>query len=277
MAERRRKGTILAIRTVRRNVVPVLGEPRGDAEQVSQLLFGERVELLDSSEAYSLVRSADAYTGWCPSSALADSIRDDSPARMVTALIEPVYAGPDIDATQVTLLTLGSPVRTGSAPAPGSSRIELLQPGGGSVWIRAGALGDLPTAAGIPDGDRRAAAAYRFAGVPYLWGGRSTFGIDCSGFTQRVYALCGVTIPRDAYQQAAWEGFGVVAREDLRCGDLVFFLGDRDPRNRGITHVGMVLDPPLFIHALGSRGVVISALTEDPFARQLRTAARLKD
>jgi len=92
-----------------------------------------------------------------------------------------------------------------------------------------------------------------------------------------VYALCGVTLPRDAYQQAAWAGARVLGDETMRAGDLVFFAGDKDPLERGITHVGVVLEPPHFVHASGNAGVAVSSLDADPYRRQLRCATRLRE
>ena len=90
----------------------------------------------------------------------------------------------------------------------------------------------------------------------------------------RVYWLCGVAIPRDAYQQAAWDGFMEVAPEELRAGDLVFFAGDDDPKNRKITHVGIALADGRFIHASGKAGVTITPLEESPYDRQFHCARR---
>ena len=104
-------------------------------------------------------------------------------------------------------------------------------------------------------------------------GGTTPFGFDCSGFVQRVYAAVGVSLPRDAYQQAACRlGRRLPEGAPLLAGDLVFFLGARDPRNRGITHVGMMIDPVRMIHAHGQKGVTIEPL----FGDEIRAAYSFK-
>jgi hypothetical protein len=113
-------------------------------------------------------------------------------------------------------------------------------------------------------GEAACALAIRFIGTPYLWGGTTPFGFDCSGFVQRIYSLLNVTLPRDAYVQARSPLGGTLGPEQpLRAGDLVFFCGRSDPRRRGITHVGMALDAERFIHAYGRRGVTITRC-DDP-------------
>ena len=82
--------------------------------------------------------------------------------------------------------------------------------------------------------------------MPYLWGGRSPFGIDCSGFMQSVYACIGVKLKRDAYQQAEM-GSTIAFLQETKAGDLAFF----DNEEGKITHVGMMLDNHTIIHASG--------------------------
>jgi cell wall-associated NlpC family hydrolase len=88
--------------------------------------------------------------------------------------------------------------------------------------------------------------AYKFLNTAYLWGGRSVFGIDCSGFTQVVYKFLNVPLPRDAWQQAE-KGELVPSLQDVVCGDLAFFKNEEGR----ITHVGIILSPQEIIHSSG--------------------------
>ena len=116
-------------------------------------------------------------------------------------------------------------------------------------------------------GQTACALARRFLGTPYLWGGATPFGFDCSGLTQRVYAALNVTLPRDAHMQADSPlGTRLDVDAPVQAGDLVFFRGQSDPRNRGITHVGMALDALCFVHAVGKEGVIITPFA-DPYYR----------
>ncbi len=145
----------------------------------------------------------------------------------------------------------------------GTERTDPLRTG----YVPAGALAPLP-AQRYPHeftGESACTLARRFLGVPYLWGGTTTFGFDCSGFVQRVYSLLNLTLPRDAYQQAVSPlGTRFEPTTPTEPGDLVFFVGRSDPRKRGITHVGMALDTERFIHAVGKEGVIITPF-DDPY------------
>lgn len=267
---------------VLRNVVSMRDAPRADGEIVSQAIYGEAVDLIRTEGAFTLVRTPDAYEGWLPDAAVSrQPLRrePDVPAatRMrVTTLFEPVYDGSLPGSRQRTLLTIGTHVSAAGDVDPLSGLAKLVTPTGGLLWICQTGMEPESCAPGV-SADRLAEYALRFVGVPYLWGGRTPFGIDCSGFTQRVYALCGVMIPRDAHQQAAWTGFQRVDDQQLRAGDLLFFGGDEDPRGRGITHVGMALDPPLFVHSAGGLGVSVASLRETPYARPYRGARRYRN
>jgi cell wall-associated NlpC family hydrolase len=110
-----------------------------------------------------------------------------------------------------------------------------------------------------------------FLGLPYLWGGTSTFGFDCSGFVQMLCRRRGALIPRDAQPQAGWSGFAPVERHDLRPGDLVYF-GQSVGK---ITHTGMYLGDGQFISATAhSQPVVHIDRLDDPYWSQLFVAAR---
>lgn len=113
-----------------------------------------------------------------------------------------------------------------------------------------------PTPEPIPIGEQIVATAKQYLGVPYVWGGTTPDGFDCSGLVQYVYAQYGITLPRTSYTQAN-EGREVL-RDELRAGDLVFFANDN-----GVHHVGIYTSNGQFIHAPQSGDVVkISNLSE---------------
>jgi len=91
----------------------------------------------------------------------------------------------------------------------------------------------------------------RFVGLPYTWGGASSFGYDCSGFVQMLCRRCGVNTPRDAWQQAKWDGLAAVDRKDLAPGDLLYFGESKS--NHKITHTGVYVGDGKFISATTNR------------------------
>ncbi len=113
--------------------------------------------------------------------------------------------------------------------------------------------------------------AYNFLGTPYVWGGTSTSGFDCSGFTQYVYAQMGYSIKRTAQQQYNNNGYEVF---DLQLGDLVFFSNTYS--SSGVTHVGIYIGDNQFIHAANSgSGVKITSLSDDYYAARYVGARRI--
>jgi cell wall-associated NlpC family hydrolase len=205
---------------------PLRAEPAPDASLATEALKGERVTVYDSNDegwAWGQL-AADGYVGWLPSNALAPA--GPPPTHKVTALRTFAFPGPSIKHPPVEALPFGARV--------GVVRIEDRM-----AVTRSGAY--VPTthlvsmAVDEPD---FVAVAERFLGSPYLWGGKTALGLDCSGLVQIALAACGVACPRDSDMQE--EALGVaVDNSELRRGDLIFWNG----------HVAIVRDRNTLIHA----------------------------
>jgi cell wall-associated NlpC family hydrolase len=202
---------------------------------VSQLLFGECCEILErAGRDWSRVRvKFDGYEGWCQPAHLAevDNAEYDSPEQAltpewVTAL---EYNG------QPMMVPMGSQL---TAMKNGKAKWRKNQVYyNGKTWDAAEAGTD-------PKAIRQ--LTYKYLNTPYLWGGKSVFGIDCSGFTQTVFKFMGISLLRDAYLQAG-QGESIGFLEETQTGDLAFF----DNEEGRITHVGILLSSNEIIHASG--------------------------
>ncbi len=220
------------------SIAPLRADPSDRAEQVSQLVFGECYTVLVAQEKWLRVRvAADGYEGWL-----------DAKQHLVVpgAWFEAwVNAMPHARTLDVVGVVSDShtrvPVQLGSLLPFFDGMTMQLGPDRKMFY---NGLATNPRQA-APEGLLlRAANLYR--GAPYQWGGKSIFGLDCSGFVQQVYGIVGVQLPRDAHQQVAI-GEDVPFVTQARIGDLAFF----DNADGRIVHVGMVVGEGQILHASG--------------------------
>ena len=233
--------------------------PSNKSEIVAQALFGEPVELLqrDDDKGWWFVRLSGGYLGWTVESYLSPCDRSDALAyraqadALVLASLAPAYTQPE-ESIQLLVgrLPFGAPVKVAERRA---RMARVNWEGTPPLWVAERDLLPMaerprPDAAGIA---RTLELMSRFMGVPYLWGGETPFGFDCSGFAQTALEFMGLRAPRDADLQCF---AGRPIEGEPRPGDLLFF-GDatadapKAERLHAITHVGISLGGTEFIHA----------------------------
>lgn len=198
-------------------VAPVRAENSDKAEIVTEMLFGESADILEVNKNWTKIKMHyDEYEGWIDTKQLRLVTEEDLAKRKVTVVTEDFSSVLMKDGK--TLLSIGSEVEF---PVVASRRSHDLR-------------------------ESIALAAKEFLNVPYLWGGKSFFAVDCSGFTQLVYKIHDIKLPRDTYQQAEI-GVPLTFVEESQPGDLAFF---ENPEGK-IIHVGIMLDNQRIIHASG--------------------------
>jgi cell wall-associated NlpC family hydrolase len=210
-------------------VAPMWGEPRPDASLTTEALKGERVIIYDrNAEGFAWGQlAADDYVGWLPEHALGPP--GPSATHKVGALRTLAFPAPSIKLPPVEALPFGARIVVTGI----DGRLAITST---NTYVPAAHL--------TPVGEYEAdfvAAAERFLGAPYLWGGKTVLGLDCSGLVQVALTACGIACPRDSDMQEAALGELVRADaySDLRRGDLMFWKG----------HVAIVRDRATLLHA----------------------------
>ncbi len=254
--------------------------PDPDKDVVSQALLGQVVGVLETRDGFARIETPDHYTGWVPARAVFE-YADGTAARYaakgtvaeVTSLMANLYRAPDVTtARPKAQAPLGARLEvTRPAEDPQKRWLTVRLPGGEPAYVQSGDVRVVDAEAARTRGSEAdlVATARRFAGVPYLWGGMSAHGVDCSGLTSRVYAAHGVELRRDADMQFDDPRARPVERADLRPGDLVFF------GQKKITHVGMYVGDGRFINATThTRPDVHEESLDDPYWVALYRGAR---
>jgi len=198
-------------------VAPVRAEGSDKAEIVTEILFGESADILEVNKNWTKIKMHyDGYEGWMDTKQIKPISDEDFAKRKVTVVTEDFSSVLMNDGK--TLLSIGSEVEF---PVVASRRSHDVR-------------------------ESIALTAKEFLNVPYLWGGKSFFAVDCSGLTQLVYKVHDIKLPRDTYQQAE-VGEALSFVEESKPGDLAFF---ENPEGK-IIHVGIMLDGQKIIHASG--------------------------
>jgi cell wall-associated NlpC family hydrolase len=258
LAARHLEGKVKAARFVdgeTREVVapqtPLRRSPSPDAPLATEALKGERVTVYESTEegwAWGQLES-DGYVGWLPAEAL--RTQGPPPTHKVAVPRTIVFPGPSIKLPAVETLSFGCRIavtRIGGALA--------VTAGGCLPWRHLAPVGLLAT--------DPIAVAETFLHAPYLWGGKTSSGLDCSGLVQLALNACGIPCPRDSDMQERDVGV-TVACDDLRRGDLVFWPG----------HVAIVRDDATLVHANAYHMAVAIEPTADAIARIRATGSEI--
>ncbi|HET6971763.1 MAG TPA: NlpC/P60 family protein [Phenylobacterium sp.] len=216
----------------------VRAAPEAGAEQMDQLLFGERFEVLEEEGAWLFGQAArDGYVGFVEAAALKPA--GPAPTHRVSAIRTYAFEAPSIKARALGPYSINALVCVEDV----DGRLAKVS---GAGWMTADHL----TPIGVFEDDW-AAVAQRFVGAPYLWGGRESLGVDCSGLVQQALFACGRACPRDTDQQEALGA--AIAAADFDRGDLVFWKG----------HVAMGLGDGRIVHANGHHmATVVEPLSE---------------
>ena len=213
------------------SIIPVRLEPNNRSEMTTQLIFGEHFKILESIKKWSKIQiSHDKYVGWISNNQIQE-INFEEYEKLDKEI--PTLSTDILD----IIGDFNQPIVIGSVLPTFKSDHALIN---NKMYKFTG-----NTTQGFTQRKHLINNAMVFLNAPYLWGGRTPFGIDCSGFTQIIYRLQGIKIPRDAYQQI---NLGQeINLDNYEEGDLAFF----ENKSGKITHVGLILENNKIIHASG--------------------------
>ncbi len=241
---------------INRNIADLRAEPDFRSERKSQLLFNEPLEVVQLRKGYSRVRQVDGYFGWIDARSIFPVNRKKYVAHgkklnfVITSLTAKIDIYGNSPAAGIPFLFYGTKVHLLSKIG---NYCVITAPDGVKYKI---ALKNLTPILRSPSKDisprKIIREAEKFLGAPYLWGGTSPYGFDCSGLVQRVYSRFGIYLPRDSKDQR--KAGRRIAYDNIQCGDLLFFH----------RHVAIAIDKYRIIHAsLGEGSVALNSLNPE--------------
>lgn len=210
------------------SIVPLRAESADKSELISQVLYGELFTVLEKQKKWSFIKlEFDNYEGWIDNKQFIEVSEDDfnKYAKKEGVYVSDLVEHISCNSSHLYPVTIGASLKT----------LSLL-----------GHNFEGHSISGKQEKIKLISTAFSYLNSPYLWGGKTPFGIDCSGFTQMVYKINGHEIPRDAAQQAM-QGEALSFIEETEPGDLAFF----DNEEGEITHVGIIMKDNHIIHAHG--------------------------
>jgi len=256
------------------NLLDMWANPTYDCERVNQILWGEPVEPVGEEATFARVKQPDGYEGWVDARFLAQMTRDDyhraltSSDAVVSAPNAMVFSDAKGTPRPPYILYYGTKLRVEPLK---SSFVKALLPDGSHLYIKKSDVRPIHEEKALPaSGGAIVDEAKRFLGVPYLWGGITDTGFDCSGFVRTVFSTFGIYLPRDTKDQI--QSGDQIELENVQKGDLLFFR----------RHVAIVISEGSFIHSSrGGGGVRINSLDpsdpdfRDDLAKSFNQARRV--
>ncbi len=260
-------------------VLNMYSKPTVDTDVVSQAIYGATIGIVEEQTGWARIKTpGDGYLGWVESAWLrklqdGETYAASGMVATVESLAAHLYREPSVTKHR-PLLTVPFETRlevVEEKPEENGRWLAVRLPDHRKGWVQRGDLVFNPKVRDVPE---LAGLSRRFLGLPYTWGGTSSFGYDCSGFAQMLVRRGGVAMPRDAQPQADWTSMQKVQPSDLRAGDLLYFGASA----KKITHTGFYMGSGEFIHATTSDHPVlqISKLSEPKWTKLLVACRRWK-
>lgn len=228
-------------------VATMRSEPTDKSKIESQAVYAEQVTIKENKDRWVKIATQDNEEGWVKKRNLFSTekklFENAKSIATVCRSTAHVYHVKDTEYGPILSLPFESKLEVlDEFGEPNGRWLQVKLVNGKSAYIQ---RGDVSLQTKILNKDEAVQFSKQFLGLPYTWGGRSSFGYDCSGFVQMLYRQMGVAIPRNSRQQAAWKGFKETTVENLQPADLVFFW----KKNAPISHVGFYIGNGEFIHA----------------------------